>query len=327
MEPDALKRGAVQVKIDAAGLRHSDLVVINGDCPRPMPVVRGHKSAGESVECGAGVGDLKPRDRAVTVFMPSCGVGNCVPGMEGRPGLRGPDAASKTTGTLLSGKCRLSLNGKTVNYHVGVSCVAEHAVISHRSCVKLESATAELPSADAALFGCALLTGAGDVINSVRMRAGTSVAVLGLGGVGSSAPLAAMAGGAREVIALDLNDESLEIARTLEPTGVVRVDSLDAVESVRQMTCGGVDYALEMAGAIPAFELAWIIARRRGLTVSVASSRVPLCRARCVARRRATHNQGRLHRLRGFDEGHPTVRRHVQGRRLLDDRVGNKGRA
>lgn len=266
VELDAPERGEVLVKIHAAGLCHSDLSVISGDRPRPMPMVLGHESAGEVVECGPGVDDLEPGDRVVMVFMPSCG--GCMPCMEGRPALCEPGAASNTAGTLLSGGRRLSLDGRTVNHHVGVSCFAEHAVISRRSCVKLQNAAAELPSVDAALFGCAVLTGAGAVINTARVQAGTSVAVLGLGGVGFSALLAALASGARDVIALDLNDEKLEFARTLGATGVVRADSPDAAESVREMTHGGVDYAFEMAGAIPAFDMAWRITRRGGLTVS-----------------------------------------------------------
>lgn len=266
VELDAPKRGEVLMRIHAAGLCHSDLSVISGDRPRPMPMVLGHESAGEVVECGPGVDDLEPGDRVIMVFMPSCG--GCMPCMEGRPALCEPGAASNTAGTLLSGERRLSLEGRTLNHHVGVSCFAEHAVISRRSCVKLQDAAAELTSVDAALFGCAVLTGAGAVINTARVRAGTSVAVLGLGGVGFSALLAALASGARDVIALDLNDEKLEFARTLGATGVVRADSPDAAESVREMTHGGVDYAFEMAGAIPAFDMAWRITRRGGLTVS-----------------------------------------------------------
>lgn len=258
--------GEVLVRIHAAGLCHSDLSVVSGDRPRPVPMVLGHESAGEVVECGAGVDDLRPGDRVVMVFMPSCG--GCMPCMEGRPALCEPGATSNGAGTLLRGQRRLSLDGQPVNHHVGVSCFAEHAVVSRRSCVKLQGPAADLAAADAALFGCAVLTGAGAVINTARVQAGTSVAVLGLGGVGFSALLAAVASGAREVIALDLSDQKLELARSLGATAVVRADAADAADTVRAITHGGVDYALEMAGAIPAFELAWRITRRGGLTVS-----------------------------------------------------------
>jgi alcohol dehydrogenase len=258
--------GEVLIRVRAAGLCHSDLSVISGDRPRPVPMALGHESAGEIVECGAGVHDLCPGDRVVLVFMPSCG--GCLPCMEGRPALCEPGAASNGAGTLLSGQRRLSLSGQALNHHMGVSCFAEHAVVSRRSCVKIEASEAELGHAEAALFGCAVLTGAGAVINTARVQAGSSVAVLGLGGVGFSALLAAVASGARELVAIDLNDDKLALARELGATFTVNAAAPDAAEQVRALTRGGVDHAFEMAGAIPAMELAWRITRRGGSTVS-----------------------------------------------------------
>ncbi|MBK5207724.1 MAG: zinc-dependent alcohol dehydrogenase family protein, partial [Polaromonas sp.] len=246
-----------------AGLCHSDLSVISGDRPRPVPMVLGHEASGEVVECGPAVTDLVPGDRVVLVFMPSCGC--CMPCMEGRPALCEPGAASNGAGTLLSGARRLHLNGESVNHHVGVSCFADYAVVSRRSCVKLE---AELSHAEASLFGCAVLTGVGAVINTARLQAGTSAAVLGLGGVGFSALLAAVASGARKVVALDLNESKLALARELGATATINASDPDAAEQVRSLTKGGVDYAFEMAGAIPAMELAWRITRRGGTTVT-----------------------------------------------------------
>ena len=262
--------GEVLIRVRAAGLCHSDLSVVSGDRPRPVPMVLGHESAAEVVECGAGVGGgaggLRPGDRVVLVFMPSCG--GCMPCMEGRPALCEPGAASNGAGTLLSGERRLSLDGAAVHHHVGVSCFADYAVVSQRSCVKIDLTEAELSHAEAALFGCAVLTGAGAVINTARVQAGSSVAVLGLGGVGFSALLAAVASGAREVVAIDLNDAKLELARELGATACVNAAAPDAVEQVRALTRGGVDYAFEMAGAIAAMELAWRITRRGGSTIS-----------------------------------------------------------
>lgn len=255
--------GEVLIRIRAAGLCHSDLSVISGDRPRPVPMVLGHESAGDVVACGPGVNDLVPGDRVVLVFMPSCG--GCMPCMEGRPALCEPGAASNGAGTLLSGARRLHLDGQPVHHHVGVSCFAEHAVVSRRSCVKLE---ADISHAEAALFGCAVLTGVGAVINTARVQAGSTVAVLGLGGVGFSALLAAVASGAREVVAIDLNPSKLALARELGATATVNAGDADAVEQVKALTRGGVDHALEMAGAIPAMELAWRITRRGGTTTT-----------------------------------------------------------
>jgi len=255
--------GEVLVKIRAAGLCHSDLSVISGDRPRPVPMVLGHESAGEVVECGAGVTDLAPGDRVIMVFMPSCG--GCLPCMEGRPALCEPGAAANGAGTLLSGQRRWHYRGQWAHHHVGVSCFAEHTVVSRRSCIRLD---AELSFAEASLFGCAVLTGVGAVINTARVQAGSTVAVLGLGGVGFSALLAAVASGAREVIAVDLSETKLALAKELGATATVNAGHADAADEVRSITKGGVDHAFEMAGAVSAMELAWRVTRRGGSTVS-----------------------------------------------------------
>jgi alcohol dehydrogenase len=197
------------------------------------------------------------------VFMPSCG--GCLPCQEGRPALCEPGAASNGAGTLLGGARRLRMEGQAVNHHVGVSCFAEMAVVSRRSCVRIDPA---LTPAEASLFGCAVLTGVGAVINTARVQAGSTVAVLGLGGVGFSALLAAVASGAREVVAIDLNDDKLRLASELGATATFEAGQPDVAEDVKALTRGGVDYAFEMAGAIPAMELAWRITRRGGSTVS-----------------------------------------------------------
>ncbi len=263
VELDPPGAGEVLVRIRAAGLCHSDLSVISGDRPRPVPMVLGHESAGEVVECGAGVSDLAPGDRVILVFMPSCG--GCLPCMEGRPALCEPGASANGAGTLLGGARRLHAGETPLNHHIGVSCFAEYAVVSRRSCVKLD---ADISHAEASLFGCAVLTGAGAVINTARLNAGQSAAVLGLGGVGFSALLAAVASGARDVVALDLNDDKLALARSLGATATVNAGAPDAADQVKALTRGGVDVAFEMAGAIPALELAWAVTRRGGCTVT-----------------------------------------------------------
>jgi alcohol dehydrogenase len=263
VELDGPGPGEVQVRVLAAGLCHSDLSVVNGDRPRPLPMVIGHESAGEVVARGEGVHDLAPGDRVIMVFVPSCG--GCLPCQEGRPALCEPGAASNGAGTLLGGERRLRLNGQPLNHHVGVSCFAEQCVVSRRSCVKIDVA---LAPAEAALFGCAVLTGAGAVFNTARLGAGSTAAVVGLGAVGFSALLAAVASGAREVVAVDFSDDKLALARELGASATVNARDPDAAEQVRALTRGGVDVAFEMAGAVPALELAWAVTRRGGSTVS-----------------------------------------------------------
>ena len=260
---DPPQHGEVLVRIRAAGLCHSDLSVISGDRPRPVPMTLGHEASAEVVECGAGVTDLAPGDQVVLVFIPSCGC--CTPCAEGRPALCEPGALSNNAGTLLGGGRRMNMGGTPINHHIGVSCFAEFAVVSRRSCVKIQ---ADISHREAALFGCAVLTGVGAVVNTARLQAGTTAAILGLGGVGFSALLGAVASGAREIVAIDLNEEKLKLARELGATATFNAMHPDCAEQIRELTKGGVDYAFEMAGAIPAMELAWKITRRGGSTIS-----------------------------------------------------------
>jgi alcohol dehydrogenase len=255
--------GEVLLRLGAAGLCHSDLSVINGDRPRPTPMVLGHEAAGTVEELGAGVDDLQKGDQVVMVFVPSCG--HCLPCAEGRPALCEPGAAANTAGALLSGERRLSRGGKPVHHHMGVSAFAEYATVSRRSLVKIPS---DLPLDEAALFGCAVLTGVGAVVNTARVPPGSSVAVIGLGGVGLAALLGAVASGARQVVAIDLSADKLGLARQLGATETVAGDAGDAVEQVRAATQGGVEYAFEMAGSVKAMELAYKITRRGGTTVT-----------------------------------------------------------
>ncbi len=263
VELDPPGRGEVLVRIAAAGLCHSDLSVINGDRPRPMPMALGHESAGVVEQVGEDVPDLAPGDHVVMVFMPSCG--HCLPCAEGRPALCEPGAAANGAGTLLSGARRLHCDGAPVNHHLGVSGFAEYAVVSRRSLVRIDP---DLPLDEAALFGCAVLTGVGAVVNTAGLRPGQTAAVIGLGGVGLASVLGAVAAGARQVVALDLADDKLGLARQIGATHAVNARDPDAAEQVRALTGGGVDFAFEMAGAVRAMELAYAITRRGGTTVT-----------------------------------------------------------
>lgn len=263
LELDEPGRGELLVKIAAAGLCHSDLSVINADRPRPVPMALGHESAGVVAALGEDITDLAVGDHVVMVFMPSCG--HCLSCAEGRPALCEPGAATNGAGTLLSGKRRLHCDGAEINHHLGVSGFADYAVVSRRSVVKIDK---DLPLDEAALFGCAVLTGVGAVVNTARLQAGQSAAVIGLGGVGLSSVLGAVASGARQVVAIDLSDEKLGLARQLGASHTVNTRDADAAEQVRDLTGGGVDFAFEMAGAVRAMELAFKITRRGGTTVT-----------------------------------------------------------
>jgi alcohol dehydrogenase len=264
LELDPPGPGEVLVRIRAAGLCHSDLSVISGDRPRPMPMALGHEAAGIVEELGPGVSDLARGDHVVCVFVPSCG--HCGPCAEGRPALCEPGAAANGAGTLLSGERRLRRpDGTPVHHHLGVSGFAEHATVSRRSLVKVDP---ELPLEEAALFGCAVLTGVGAVVNTARVQAGASVAVVGLGGVGLCSLLGALAAGAREIVAIDLAEDKRAFARQLGATATFDARDPDCAEQVRAATAGGVEFAFELAGSVRALELAYRITRRGGTTVT-----------------------------------------------------------
>lgn len=256
-------RGEVLIRMKAAGLCHSDLSVIDGSRPRLMPMVLGHEAAGIVVEVGADVFDLAVGDHVVLVFIPSCG--QCLPCATGRPALCEPGAKANGAGTLLRGDRRLSLSCDAVNHHIGVSAFADHAVVSRESCVKVDPS---LAFDHAALFGCAVLTGVGAVVNTAKVPAGASVAVAGLGGVGLCAILGAVACGARQIIAVDLSEEKLAFARQLGATDTLNAGTPDAATAIKDLSGGGVEFFFEMAGAVPALELAYAATARGGTTVT-----------------------------------------------------------
>lgn len=255
--------GEVLVKIAAAGLCHSDLSVIDGSRPRPTPMVLGHEASAIVVETGAGVDEFVKDDHAILVFVPNCG--HCAPCSIGRPALCEPAAAANGAGSLVSGARRLSRAGSPLHHHLGVAGFAEYATVSRRSLVKIDKDVAlEL----AALFGCAVLTGVGAIVNTAKVSAGSTVAIVGLGGVGLAALLGAVAAGAGRILAVDVADDKLRLASDLGATDVFSAADADAVEKVREATRGGVEVALEFAGSIAALSLAYAITRRGGQTVT-----------------------------------------------------------
>ena len=286
LELDAPGHGEILVRVRAAGLCHSDLSVIDGNRPRPLPMALGHEAAGEVMEVGDGVTDLEVGDHVVFSFVPSCGT--CDYCLDGRAALCAPGAAANNEGTLLGGGMRLHQNEHTVNHHLGVSGFAEYAVTSRRSAVKVNK---DLPFDIAAVFGGAVLTGVGAVVHTAGLRAGQSVLVVGLGGVGLSAVLGAVAGGARQIIAADIAQDKLDMAKSLGATHVVNSRDEDAVEQVKAISGGGVDIAAEFAGVGPALEFAFAATGKGGKTVTAGlphpSTRMAVSPVQLVAEERS----------------------------------------
>ncbi|HSK23767.1 MAG TPA: zinc-binding dehydrogenase [Egicoccus sp.] len=255
--------GELLVRVEAAGLCHSDLSVVDGNRPRPTPMALGHEAAGEVVETGPGVTDVAVGDHVVLVFVPRCGT--CAECAAGRPALCEPAAAANTAGELLRGGRRWGdLDGVPVNHHLGVSAFAEHVVVDRGSVVVVPD---DVPYAIAALFGCALLTGAGAVLNSAAVRPGESVAVFGLGGVGLAAVLGAVVAGAHPIVAVDPVESKRALALEFGATHAIGPD--DVQHAVRDLVPGGVRYAFEAVGSAGVLADAWAVTRRGGTTVSV----------------------------------------------------------
>lgn len=255
--------GEVLVRIAAAGLCHSDLSVLHGDRPRPLPMVLGHEAAGVVEETGPGVSGVQPGDHVVFSFVPACGA--CVPCQSGRPALCEPGARANGHGELLTGSRPFRrATGEQLHHHLGVSAFAERTVVASGSLIRIPG---HLPLEKAALFGCAVLTGVGAVINTARPTPGTALAVFGLGGVGLSAVMGAHLAGCHPVIAVDPLDAKLELATSLGATHAVKADD-DASDAIRDLTDGGAHCTVEAVGSAHALTAAYHATRRGGHTVS-----------------------------------------------------------
>ena len=252
--------GELLVRIEAAGVCHSDLSVVDGNRVRPTPMLLGHEAAGIVEEAGEGVTDVAPGDRVVMTFLPRCGTcDGCL--ADGRLPCT-PGTAANNAGTLVGGGIRLHRKTpegvQDVHHHLGVSAFATHAVVSRTSVVPVE---ADVPAEIAALLGCAVLTGGGAVLNAGRPAEGDAVVVVGLGGVGMAALLVAVALG-HEVIGVDAVDAKLDLARELGA-----VDALSPADAAERGIRAPV--VIEAAGAVRAFETAIALTAPGGTTVTV----------------------------------------------------------
>ena len=254
--------GELLVRIDAAGLCHSDLSVINGDRPRPTPMALGHEAVATVKALGEGVTGFAEGDRVVLAFLPACG--QCPDCSGGRGFLCGPAAAANGAGRMLKGGHRLREGAGDVYHHLGVSAFASHAVIDQRSAVKVDK---DIAPEIAALFGCAVLTGVGAVMNTAQARPGESLAVFGLGGVGLSAVLGAVAAGANPIIAIDPVAAKRELALELGATAAA--DPADVADVITRVSPGGADVVIETAGKAAVLAAAYKATRRGGRTVTV----------------------------------------------------------
>jgi Zn-dependent alcohol dehydrogenase len=257
LELDPPGENEVLVRIEAAGLCHSDLSVVDGNRPRPVPMLLGHESAGIVEEVGTNVGDLHAGQRVIMTFLPRCG--QCKACATGGIVPCEPGSAANNAGTLLNGNIRLRRGDQAVHHHLGVSGFASYAVVDHRSVVAVAD---DVPPEVAAVMGCAVLTGGGAVLNVGRPRRGDTVAIVGLGGVGMAALLTALGEPDIEVIAVDPIAAKRQRATEL---GAHR--SMTPEEAIDEGITA--DVVVEAAGNTRAFETAVTLAGPGGRTVTV----------------------------------------------------------
>lgn len=250
----------VVVKTRAAGLCHTDLSALRGHLPCPLPIVLGHEAAGVVEEVGSAVTRVKPGDRVVTCLSVFCG--SCEPCLSGRPSLCDQQLVKRRAGE----PPRLQLDGSAVAQLGQLGAFADRMLVHEHAVVPFAH---DVPFDIAALFGCAVTTGLGAVFHTARVEPGSSVAVLGCGGVGLHCVQGARLAGADRIVAIDLAEPKLEHALQLGATDVLLADGRDVVAAVLDLTEGGAHHAFEVIGDPSSIRQAFSMLRRGGICTVV----------------------------------------------------------
>ena len=241
LELDEPKEGEVLVKISSAGVCHSDYHVMKGEWKPPLPMVLGHEAAGIVERVGPGVTMSQPGDHVILNFRPNCGF--CRYCAIGRPVLcNGTDT---DRWMMFDGTSRLHKGGQDIFHFARTASFAEYAVVPQSGAVPVRD---DMPLDKACLVGCSVMTGVGSVINTAKVEAGSSVVVIGCGGIGLNVIQGAALAGARQIIAVDVLENKLAYARTFGATDIIDATSGDTVRRIRDLTDGGADYAFEAIG-------------------------------------------------------------------------------
>jgi len=261
----APKAGEVRVKIAAAGVCHSDLHVKRGEWDAPAPLVMGHEGSGVVVELGEGVNSLAVGDHVVLSWVPPCGECRyCRSGHEARCHKAATVVAPK--GVLYDGTSRLSKDGELIHHYLGVSSFAEEVVVPASGAIKVRD---DAPLDVIAVVGCAVATGVGAVLNTAAVEPGSTVVVIGCGGVGLNVLQGARISGATTIVAVDVKDAALEFAKKFGATHVVNARKEDAVARVQALTGGGAHFAFEAYGSGATTRMAVDMLRKQGTAVIV----------------------------------------------------------
>ena len=263
LELESPREHEVLVRLAASGVCHSDLHYMKGDREHPMPVVLGHEGAGIVEEIGPGVTYAQPGDHVVLSFVPTCGY--CSYCVRGRQNLC--EARYQLKGKMLDGTTRLHNGSQEIHHFNGLSTFGEYAVVPEDSLVKIRE---DAPLDRVALIGCGVPTGVGAVINTAKVRPGSSVVVIGAGGVGLNVVQGAVLAGAESIIAVDIYGNKLENALEFGATHMVDASLVDVIDRVRDITRGEMaDYAFEVIGSTDAINQALATTKRGGTTVVV----------------------------------------------------------
>ena len=253
---DKPQKNEVLIRTAAAGLCHSDLHFMEGKYPYLTPTVPGHESAGVVEAVGEDVTYVQPGDHVITCLSVFCG--HCDYCLSGRTNLC---AGKSLVARGFEGTPRLSMNGQPVFQFLDLSSFGEYMLVHQNAVVKV---TKDIPLDRAALIGCGVTTGVGAVFNTARVQAGSTVAVIGCGGVGLNCVQGAALAGASRVIAVDMVPLKLKLAEQFGATDLVDASKGDAVQQVQELTGGGVDYSFEAIGLKATTEQAWQMLRNGG---------------------------------------------------------------
>ncbi len=254
------KSREVLIRTAAVGICHSDLHYIDGYYATPVPTVLGHEAAGIVEKVGSEVDYVQPGDHVITCLSVFCGY--CEFCITGRPF----SCVNPKTARPDNEPPRLSQNGEIIHQFYDLSSFAEQMLIHEHALVKVRK---DMPLDRAALIGCAVTTGVGAVVNTADIEIGATVAVIGCGGVGLSAINGAAIAGAGRIIAIDIVDSKLETARQFGATDTINSTVLDPVETVRELTSGGVEYSFEALGTKRTSEQAFEMLRQSGVATIV----------------------------------------------------------
>ena len=261
VEIEKPKRREVLLRTAFAGLCHSDLHFIEGLFSWfPMPIVLGHEAAAVVEAVGEDVTYVKPGDHVITCLSVFCG--ECEYCMTGRPNL-----CDNTEVKLLPGAARrMRWRGEVLNQAFNLSAFAEQMLVHEHAVVKIDKS---IPLDRAALIGCGVMTGVGAVFHAAKVEPGSTVAVIGCGGIGLSAVNGAAIAGAERIIAIDTNSEKLEKAREMGATDTINASNVDPVKAVKELTGGGVPYSFEAIGLKTTAEQSFAMLRPGGVATII----------------------------------------------------------